>query len=68
MITSQKVNSSFIDSIRYDSDELELTITFIKGETLTYQDVPIEVYNSLLMSQSKGSYYYNYIRDSYSWY
>jgi len=68
MTYEQKVNSSFIDSILYDSDELELTITFVKGETLTYEDVPIEVFNSLLMSQSKGNYYYTYIRDFYSWY
>jgi hypothetical protein len=68
MITEQKVNSSFIDSIRYDSDELELTISFVKGETITYEDVPLSIYNSLLMSNSKGRYYYTYIRDSYSWY
>ena len=56
-----------IESVGYDPDEKELQIEFNSGNVITYYDVPANVYNEFIQSESKGRYFHYFIKDSYSW-
>jgi hypothetical protein len=51
------VDSSNIEAIGYDRDAMELHIQFLKTGLYVYHDVPQEVFDDLLASDSKGSYF-----------
>ena len=66
-----KVQSSTISEIDREvvNDELFLKVTFVNGREYLYQNVPSDVYESFLTSQSKGKFLnenivgrYNYTR------
>jgi len=48
-----------------DDSTGELTLTFASGQSYTYSDVPLSVYEGLLKAGSAGSYFNSVIRDSY---
>ncbi|HMP89911.1 MAG TPA: KTSC domain-containing protein [Kiritimatiellia bacterium] len=56
--------SQAINEISYDADSRNLTIVFDRG-TYVYADVPAEVYEGLVASDSQGAYYRNEIRGKY---
>ena len=58
--------SSAIRGVEYDAGVRELYITFTSGTTYTYWDVPPRVYRDLLAAPSKGRYFNEHIRDTYS--
>lgn len=57
--------SSYINAVEYDPDAQTLTVDFSDGTVFLYQDVPVEEYRRLTQAPSTGSYFYNFIRDSY---
>ena len=60
------VQSSAIEQVSYDPDAQTLIATFRNsGRTYVYDDVPEEVYDSLLFSDSLGGYFNAYIRDHF---
>lgn len=59
------VRSSAISHIGYDPSSLQMRIQFIQGHTYTFCRVPQTVFDGLLSSQSKGTYYDRHIRDRY---
>ena len=60
------VQSSAIEQVSYDSDAHTLIATFRdSGRTYVYADVPEEVYDSLLFSESLGAYFNTHIRDRF---
>ena len=62
----QQVDSSNIHSIGYDEDTQTLHIRFKTGsKTYVYEDVPSTEYNSLLESDSIGSYFHTNIKNNY---
>ena len=66
-ITHHVTRSSMISEIEYNSDEKLLTLTFGKGgQKYNYSDVPKQVYEDLLASDSVGKYFLANIRDKYS--
>ena len=59
-------NSSFIDTVGYDSDTQTLGVKFLNGDTFNYHGVPIEVYQEFKSASSKGSYFHSNVKDVYA--
>lgn len=57
--------SSMITSYGYDEAEKVLQLTFTKGGTYDYQDVPKEVYDGMVEAESIGKYFLANIKDKY---
>lgn len=54
--------SSVISAIEYDKEQSRLKIVFVSGLDYVYYKVPEEVYNELIVSGSKGTYFNEYIK------
>lgn len=65
-IPMHPVESSNISYIGYDYDTQELYITFIKGDTYKYDNVPEQVFKEFLEASSVGKYYISNIRGQYT--
>lgn len=65
-IPMHPVESSNISYIGYDYDTQELYITFSKGDTYKYNNVPEQVFKEFLEASSVGKYYINNIRGQYT--
>lgn len=63
----QNVTSSNIYMIGYDEDENALYVTFHSGSTYEYINVPKHVFISFLAAESKGKYFYSWVRNRYNW-
>ena len=61
----QMVQSSSIEAIGYDSDTRELFVRFVGGKVYAYLDVDEQVFQQLLMANSKGSYVNREIKRRY---
>lgn len=59
-----EVESSTIEAVGYEGTTLE--VKFKTGKTYRYQAVPEQVYNELMGSSSKGSYFAKHIRNEYT--
>lgn len=62
--TVDSSRSQAINEISYDADAKSLTVVFDRG-TYVYADVPADVYEALVNSESQGTYYRNEIRGKY---
>jgi hypothetical protein len=58
-------SSSAIASAGYDPATLRMTIRFVQGNTYDFCRVPPHIFQGLLDSHSKGTYYNDHIRDRY---
>lgn len=58
--------SSFIRYIAYDVNSCRLAVTFKSLTLWIYHDVPFEVYQSLILSESIGNYFNKNIRNIYN--
>ena len=57
------VQSAALEQVSYDEDARTLCATFRDtGRTCVYQDVPQEIYDSLLFADSLGAFFYAHIR------
>ncbi|MDQ3374333.1 MAG: KTSC domain-containing protein [Acidobacteriota bacterium] len=61
----QRVSSSNLESVGYDSKDEILEIKFHNGGIYQYSNVPFEKYESLMSASSKGSYFARFIKDRY---
>ena len=59
------VASTAIASVGYDSRNMRMRICFKEGHSYDFCGVPQRVFDSLMQSASKGTYYANHIRDRY---
>lgn len=60
------VRSSAISAVGYDATSKQLFIKFNNNPiAYTFYNVPLQVFNELMASPSKGSYYHNYIEGRY---
>ena len=60
-----KVDSSMIYAIGYDEQAQVLEVVFTRTGVYRYHNVPKEVYDELMESDSKGSYMRDMIIDTY---
>ena len=63
---SKDVYSSNVSSVGYDSDSLELIITWTKGKRSIYSNVPEELAEQLANAPSVGSMLNSEIKPYYS--
>jgi len=60
------INSKAISYVEYDELTRELSVTFTKGHTYVYYNVPPSIYVGLLSAGSAGTYFNARIKDAYS--
>jgi hypothetical protein len=60
------VESSNIESIGYDSNSKILEIEFNDHSVYRYYEVPEDVYDELMASESKGSYFFRKIKGGHN--
>lgn len=58
-------NSSSIQSCDYDDENKILTVTFVRGKSYQYADVPRPVYEDLKDAESPGRYFQSYVKNVY---
>jgi len=63
----KEVVSSQIKKIGYDEEKKELFVTFHKGSTYKYSNVPMDLYLSLMSADSIGSYFIKNIKGKTSY-
>jgi KTSC domain len=60
------VQSAALQSVSYDQAAYALTATFrASGRTYVYEDVPQELYDGLIFSDSIGAFFNDHIRDRF---
>lgn len=60
------VRSSNIRSVGYDKKTEQLEIEFHQGKVYLYFDVPESIYMGIMSSGSKGTFFHNNIKESFS--
>jgi hypothetical protein len=61
----QQVSSTSINAVGYDPQTNHLEIEFKNGRVYRYIDVPPDIYDALMHSESHGEYFNANIRDSF---
>ena len=61
----QRVRSSNIRAVGYDSDSMALEIEFQDGGIYQYFNVPAHVHEGLVRASSKGSHFHDHIKEHY---
>lgn len=62
---AEKVESSRIAAIGYEATTRTLEIAFTNGHVYQYFGVPTSVHQALMLSESKGKFFNDNIRDAY---
>ncbi len=57
--------SSVISKISYDPASSTLRITFVSGSIYDYQNVPLNIYQSIKQAPSKGIYFNQFVKGTY---
>lgn len=63
---SDHPHSSSISCCEHDDETNEMHITFASGGKHCFKDVPHEVYQEMIKSDSLGSHFHKFIRRKYS--
>ena len=58
-------DSSMIEEFSYDDETQTLTVTFCKGGTYSYADVPEDVFQSMKDASSVGRFFLQNIKGQY---
>ncbi|MEX2619990.1 MAG: KTSC domain-containing protein [Egibacteraceae bacterium] len=61
------VDSSNLEQVGYDNDNMELHVIFKDGSLYVYLDVPAQIYEELLVAPSKGSYLNREVKGVYNY-
>ena len=56
-----------LEAAAYDGSQALLQLSFRNGTSYRYLDVPAEVYDQLLLAESKGKYFNLHIRNRYAY-
>ena len=62
---SAEVESSFVRSLAYLEDK-DIVIVSLENGVYAYNDVPYEVYQEFLNSNSQGKFYNSFIKNTFS--
>lgn len=62
-----KIESSMITAVGYDVASKRLCVEFTGGAVYDYKTVPGDVVLAMLMAESHGRYFNEYIRDTYKY-
>ena len=64
-MTSIRLRSSSLLAVAYQPEQEWLRVEFVRGEVYGYSGVPEVVYHDLLLAESKGRYFNQWIRDRF---
>lgn len=64
-MTWQRLDSSNLTEARYDDGLQKLEIRFRSGKVYTYPDVPREIYDGLMASDSAGQFFHKSIKGAF---
>ena len=64
-MTSIRLRSSSLLAVAYQPEQEWLRVEFVCGEVYGYSGVPEVVYHDLLLAESKGRYFNQWIRDRF---
>jgi KTSC domain len=59
------VRSSALRAVAYDPSTKELQIRFCSGTSYVYENVPATVHAALMAADSKGTFFFEHIRETY---
>lgn len=65
MILTSKVNSSMIQEVQYNPEELILTVMFNKGGAYDYRGVTEAIHEELIKAPSVGKFFHSNIKGKY---
>lgn len=69
MVEMISVSSSNVAEIGYDAEQSQLHVRYVKSPSLyVYESVPVEVFEQLMQSPSKGSFLHRQVKGIYSFY
>ena len=66
LVPRHPVVSSQIKSVGYHYQMCMMVIEFTNGSVYTYDGVPADIYETLIESKSKGTYFHKRIRDEFN--
>lgn len=66
LVPRHPVTSSQIKSVGYHYAMCMMVIEFTNGSVYTYDDVPYDIYETLIEAKSPGTYFYKRIRDEFN--
>lgn len=66
-VETLNVSSSHIESVSYDSETREMTITFADGGEYGYSNVPPETFAGFREAPSKGQFFHRAVKNKYSY-
>ena len=66
-MTWQQVESSNLRQVAYDADSCIMLIQFTNGSMYAYPRVPKILYEDLLASESKGKFFFEFIKFSFEY-
>ena len=59
--------STVVENMTYDAVTSTLRIKFVSGLVYDYKNVPVEIYQAMKTSGSKGTYLNRYIKGTYKY-
>jgi KTSC domain len=59
------IQSKMLSHVGYDEATKELHITFGKGGSYVYHDVPKEAHEAFMAAESKGKHYLGHIKNNF---
>ena len=59
--------STCVQALRFEIEDEELIVHFVKGQVYSYDSLPQEVYQEFKDSSSRGEYFNANIRNNYSY-
>jgi len=64
-VIRREVESGHIKSVSYDTYKMSMFLEFHDGSRYLFAGVPVSVFNSFLVAESKGKYFKNKIENAY---
>ena len=64
-VRSHVFDSTAVERARYDTDEGRLELWYVGGDSYTYFDVPVQVYESLVAAPSAGAFVNELIKPNF---
>lgn len=61
------LQSTLLNAATYQEQTAILELEFRSGSNYRYSDVPIQAYQELVLSESKGQYFNQHIRNRYTY-
>lgn len=65
MFSWKDIDSSVMQKVGHSDEGNILRIVFNSGSIYDYENVPLDVYRSMIRANSVGRYYHNYIKGAY---